>query len=52
MLSPRQATIFEEFYAFTVEYIYFAVFVFFIMNSIGDFLFERGSLKSQVKVQQ
>lgn len=49
---PRQATIFEDFYAFTVEYIYFAVFVFFIMNSIGDFLFERGSLKSQVKVQQ
>ena len=47
----RESTIFEEFYAFTVEYIYFAVFLFVVMNLAGDFLFQTGALKSHVKLQ-
>lgn len=47
----REATIFEEFYAFTVEYIYFAVFLFVVMNLVGDFLFQTGALKSHMKLQ-
>ena len=38
-------------YAFTVEYIYFAVFLFTAMSLAGDILFQSGGLKSHVKLQ-
>ena len=50
VVTPREVPMFEQFYALTVEYVYFAVFLSVIFNTVGDFLFANGSLKSLTKL--